>query len=154
MIEEVQRRHQWEGSWCPSNHSMKLSVSPIVHAIVAGLHLTFLNLLKVWNIQLCQILWWSILLRNLGRKSLPSGLGNECHKGNIDTKLFIDGNTLPYVTKSKSVIQILQLLYCHVFKSGGDICYFLVELLGQLLLEWDGSLKPPVWSNLMFIQSF
>ncbi|RVW67898.1 Retrovirus-related Pol polyprotein from transposon TNT 1-94 [Vitis vinifera] len=60
------------------------------------------------------------------RTSLPSGLGNECYKGNVDTKLFIDGNTLPCVTKSKSVIQILQLLYCHVFKFGGDICYFLV----------------------------
>ena len=73
-------RHQWEGSWCPSSHSMKLFVSPVVHAAVTGLHLTFWNLLKVWSIQLSQILWCSILLRNLGRTSLPGGLGNECHK--------------------------------------------------------------------------
>ena len=61
---------------------------------------------------------------------------------------------LCHVYRNPRVIQILQLLFYQVFKSGGDICYFLVELLGQLFLEWDGFLKPPVWSNLMFIQSF
>ena len=28
-----------------------------------------------------------------------------------------DGNTMPCISKSKRVIQILQLPYCHVFKS-------------------------------------
>ncbi|KAL6338672.1 hypothetical protein AAG906_021489 [Vitis piasezkii] len=122
-----------------SNYSRGYPVPQIVLLILVA-YLFALNLFMIFPtslsplkdhemwlylISILQILWWSILLRNLGRTSLPSGLGNECHKGNIDTKLFIDGNTLP-ATKSKSVIQILQLLYFHVFKSGGDICYFLL----------------------------
>ena len=37
---------------------------------------------------------------------------NQHHEKETD-----DGNTMPCVSKSEGVIQILQLPYCHVFKS-------------------------------------
>ena len=70
-----------------------------------------------------------------------------------------NGNAMHCISKSERVIQILQLPCYHVLESGGNTCCFLfsffwVELLGQLFLEWNGSPKPSVWSNLMLIQSF